>query len=250
VPAVPAVPALPALPLRWGQGVPLGPSRAAGTGTKRGPAPPVANIAFVSPIYISLISTSFAPAHSSTHTLAQFSKTTTHTHPSPCVSLPSPLPPLRSSLSRPRPLTCPRSPAALYVCSLAHPDVERENRQTDLANQVPCLVAAIPASGCGVSDVKCQCTTGQAAITKSVTSCVSSKCQPDDQASTSTNRPFTSLCTMLTTPQQSSSPSLLASASLPVSPSRSPLASPPRPPPLPLAPLPLLLPLATALLLP
>jgi len=67
--------------------------------------------------------------------------------------------------------------ASLVVVSAQTPDLSQVP-----SCAVPCLVAAIPESGCGVSDVKCQCTTGQAAITKSVTTCVSSKCQPEDQA--------------------------------------------------------------------
>ncbi|KAF2733058.1 hypothetical protein EJ04DRAFT_513497 [Polyplosphaeria fusca] len=45
-----------------------------------------------------------------------------------------------------------------------------------------CFAAAIPAAGCSLSDVKCQCTTGAAKIQESVTSCVPGKCSDDDIA--------------------------------------------------------------------
>ncbi|KAF3036150.1 hypothetical protein E8E12_001937 [Didymella heteroderae] len=56
----------------------------------------------------------------------------------------------------------------------------------DLSNvpncAIPCLVSAIPGSGCGVTDVTCQCTTGQSAITSSLESCLPSKCSSEDLA--------------------------------------------------------------------
>jgi hypothetical protein len=50
--------------------------------------------------------------------------------------------------------------------------------------QISCLVAAVPSSGCGVTDVKCQCTTGQTKLAESLMSCIPQKCSADDAAST------------------------------------------------------------------
>ncbi|KAL6703330.1 hypothetical protein ACN47E_009748 [Coniothyrium glycines] len=47
---------------------------------------------------------------------------------------------------------------------------------------IPCLVAAIPGSGCTVTDVTCQCTTGREAIANSLTSCAPSRCSAADTA--------------------------------------------------------------------
>ncbi|KAF1978462.1 hypothetical protein BU23DRAFT_595640 [Bimuria novae-zelandiae CBS 107.79] len=45
-----------------------------------------------------------------------------------------------------------------------------------------CFAAAVPASGCSLTDTKCQCTTGQASITKSLTECAPGKCSAEDVA--------------------------------------------------------------------
>ncbi|KAF2473096.1 uncharacterized protein BDR25DRAFT_302108 [Lindgomyces ingoldianus] len=45
-----------------------------------------------------------------------------------------------------------------------------------------CFAVAVPASGCSLTDTKCQCTTGQQKITDSVSACVPSKCSAEDQA--------------------------------------------------------------------
>ena len=100
-------------------------------------------------------------------------------HLSTFVSPPSPLSPLRSPLSRLRPLICPASPTALYASSSPITPCLRIDQL-----QISCLVAAVPSSGCGVTDVKCQCTTGQAALTESLMSCIPQKCSADDAAST------------------------------------------------------------------
>lgn len=100
-------------------------------------------------------------------------------HLSTCVSPPSPLSLLRSPSSRPRPLICPASPTALYASPLPIILCSRIDQY-----QISCLVAAVPSSGCGVTDVKCQCTTGQAALTESLMSCIPQKCSADDAAST------------------------------------------------------------------
>ncbi|KAF2191002.1 hypothetical protein K469DRAFT_732524 [Zopfia rhizophila CBS 207.26] len=47
---------------------------------------------------------------------------------------------------------------------------------------ISCFAAALPASGCSATDTKCQCTTGKDAITKSVATCIPSKCSADDQS--------------------------------------------------------------------
>ncbi|ORY17847.1 hypothetical protein BCR34DRAFT_596715 [Clohesyomyces aquaticus] len=47
---------------------------------------------------------------------------------------------------------------------------------------ITCFAAAVPAAGCGLTDTKCQCTTGQQKITESVAACVPSKCSAEDQA--------------------------------------------------------------------
>ena len=46
--------------------------------------------------------------------------------------------------------------------------------------QLPCFASAVQGSGCGLSDTKCQCTTGNAKITESVTACAPSKCSAED----------------------------------------------------------------------
>ncbi|KAH7356222.1 hypothetical protein BKA66DRAFT_250480 [Pyrenochaeta sp. MPI-SDFR-AT-0127] len=48
---------------------------------------------------------------------------------------------------------------------------------------LPCFVAALPASGCGITDTVCQCTTGREAITNSILGCAPSRCAESDVAS-------------------------------------------------------------------
>lgn len=48
-----------------------------------------------------------------------------------------------------------------------------------------CFAAAAPASGCSLTDQKCQCTTGKSAIEDSLMKCVPGKCSADEIASTS-----------------------------------------------------------------
>lgn len=47
---------------------------------------------------------------------------------------------------------------------------------------LPCLIAALPASGCSSTDVTCQCTTGQAKIAESLAGCIPSACSAEEQA--------------------------------------------------------------------
>ncbi|KAF2852758.1 hypothetical protein T440DRAFT_17358 [Plenodomus tracheiphilus IPT5] len=47
---------------------------------------------------------------------------------------------------------------------------------------LPCLISAVPASGCTANDVTCQCTTGQAKLAESIAKCVPGACGPEDQA--------------------------------------------------------------------
>ncbi|KAI8936770.1 hypothetical protein NX059_006016 [Plenodomus lindquistii] len=47
---------------------------------------------------------------------------------------------------------------------------------------LPCLLQAIPSSGCSATDITCQCTTGQAALTESLLGCVPNACSAEDQA--------------------------------------------------------------------
>lgn len=58
---------------------------------------------------------------------------------------------------------------------------------TDLQLQLPCLIKAVPSSGCTATDVKCQCTTGQAKLAESLQGCIPSACSADDAASMLTN---------------------------------------------------------------
>ncbi|CAI6340172.1 unnamed protein product [Periconia digitata] len=44
-----------------------------------------------------------------------------------------------------------------------------------------CFAAAVPASGCTLTDTTCQCTTGKDKIAESVTSCVVQRCSAEDQ---------------------------------------------------------------------
>jgi len=45
-----------------------------------------------------------------------------------------------------------------------------------------CFATAIPAANCGLTDYVCQCGSGKAAITASVTPCIMSTCNAQDQA--------------------------------------------------------------------
>ncbi|KAF3051025.1 hypothetical protein E8E11_007285 [Didymella keratinophila] len=73
--------------------------------------------------------------------------------------------------------TIAASAISLVIVSAQTPDL------SNVPNcAVPCLVSAIPGSGCSVTDVTCQCTTGQSAITSSLESCLPSKCSTDDLA--------------------------------------------------------------------
>ncbi|EOA82950.1 hypothetical protein ACJQWK_04695 [Exserohilum turcicum] len=47
---------------------------------------------------------------------------------------------------------------------------------------LPCFVSALPKSGCGATDIKCQCTTGRDAIQAEVQKCSVEKCSQDDLA--------------------------------------------------------------------
>ncbi|RMZ71737.1 proline-rich antigen [Pyrenophora seminiperda CCB06] len=47
---------------------------------------------------------------------------------------------------------------------------------------VPCFAEALPSSGCSVTDVKCQCTTGRQPLTDALMKCVPSKCSPQELA--------------------------------------------------------------------
>ncbi|KAF1837069.1 hypothetical protein BDW02DRAFT_566493 [Decorospora gaudefroyi] len=42
---------------------------------------------------------------------------------------------------------------------------------------IPCFVAALPDSNCGVTDTECQCTTGRDAITNSLLECAPRRCE-------------------------------------------------------------------------
>ncbi|PVI06052.1 hypothetical protein DM02DRAFT_623370 [Periconia macrospinosa] len=44
-----------------------------------------------------------------------------------------------------------------------------------------CFAAAVPASGCSLTDTKCQCTTGRDKVQGSLTQCVPERCSADDQ---------------------------------------------------------------------
>ncbi|KZM26959.1 uncharacterized protein EKO05_0004758 [Ascochyta rabiei] len=71
---------------------------------------------------------------------------------------------------------------AAFATSLAIVSAQTPDLSSVPDCAVACLIAAIPGSGCGVSDVTCQCTTGQASITSSLGSCIPSRCSVDDSA--------------------------------------------------------------------
>ncbi|KAG9379354.1 CFEM multi-domain protein [Pyrenophora tritici-repentis] len=48
---------------------------------------------------------------------------------------------------------------------------------------VPCFSEALPSSGCSVTDIKCQCTTGREPLTAALMKCVPTKCSPQELAS-------------------------------------------------------------------
>lgn len=54
-----------------------------------------------------------------------------------------------------------------------------------LFKQIPCFATAIQGSGCGLSDIKCQCTTGAEKIAASLATCAPQKCSESEIASTS-----------------------------------------------------------------
>merc|ERR1712137_1388853 len=74
------------------------------------------------------------------------------------------------------------STIAAFATSLAVVSAQTPDLSSVPNCAISCLVAAVPSSGCGVTDVKCQCTTGQAALTESLMSCIPQKCSADDAA--------------------------------------------------------------------
>jgi len=52
------------------------------------------------------------------------------------------------------------------------------------ACSLTCFTTGAAAAGCNIDDVVCQCTTGKAALTNSVTPCIMKSCSPADQAQT------------------------------------------------------------------
>lgn len=67
------------------------------------------------------------------------------------------------------------------VCAVASAQSLGDIPQCALA----CFAAAVPASGCSLTDQKCQCTTGKSKIEDSITQCVPGKCSAEDIASMS-----------------------------------------------------------------
>ncbi|EMD89003.1 hypothetical protein COCC4DRAFT_72358 [Bipolaris maydis ATCC 48331] len=45
---------------------------------------------------------------------------------------------------------------------------------------IPCFVSALPASKCGTTDIKCQCTTGREPLQEALMACVPTKCSQED----------------------------------------------------------------------
>ncbi|EAT90373.2 hypothetical protein SNOG_02161 [Parastagonospora nodorum SN15] len=70
------------------------------------------------------------------------------------------------------------STASIFACAVAFVAAQDLSQIPSCA--LPCFASAVQGSGCGLSDTKCQCTTGNAKITESVTACAPSKCQADD----------------------------------------------------------------------
>ncbi|KAG9191719.1 hypothetical protein G6011_10453 [Alternaria panax] len=48
---------------------------------------------------------------------------------------------------------------------------------------IPCFVAALPGSNCGVTDTVCQCTSGSSAITNSLLTCAPERCEQNEISS-------------------------------------------------------------------
>ena len=67
------------------------------------------------------------------------------------------------------------------VCAVASAQSLGDIPQCALA----CFAAAVPASGCSLTDQKCQCTTGKSKIEDSITQCVPGKCSAEEIASMS-----------------------------------------------------------------
>ncbi|KNG49607.1 CFEM-like protein [Stemphylium lycopersici] len=49
---------------------------------------------------------------------------------------------------------------------------------------IPCFVAALPKSNCGVTDTKCQCTSGKSAIENELLTCAPERCEQSEISST------------------------------------------------------------------
>ncbi|KAF1933008.1 uncharacterized protein M421DRAFT_416610 [Didymella exigua CBS 183.55] len=74
------------------------------------------------------------------------------------------------------------STIAAFATSLAVVSAQTPDLSAVPNCAVACLIAAIPGSGCGVTDVTCQCTTGQSAITSSLESCIPNACSATEAA--------------------------------------------------------------------
>ncbi|OSS53524.1 hypothetical protein B5807_00558 [Epicoccum nigrum] len=74
------------------------------------------------------------------------------------------------------------STIAAFATSLAVVSAQTPDLSSVPNCAISCLVAAVPSSGCGVTDVKCQCTTGQTKLAESLMSCIPQKCSADDAA--------------------------------------------------------------------
>merc|ERR1712137_736083 len=48
---------------------------------------------------------------------------------------------------------------------------------------IPCFVAALPSSNCGVTDTNCQCTSGRSAIENSLLTCAPERCEQSEISS-------------------------------------------------------------------
>ncbi|KAL5115071.1 hypothetical protein ACEQ8H_007046 [Pleosporales sp. CAS-2024a] len=70
------------------------------------------------------------------------------------------------------------STSAIVACIVAFAAAQDVSQLPSCAS--PCFASAIAASGCQLSDIKCQCTTGAAALAASLNQCTSTKCSPDD----------------------------------------------------------------------
>ncbi|KAF9697004.1 hypothetical protein EKO04_004964 [Ascochyta lentis] len=74
------------------------------------------------------------------------------------------------------------STIAAFATSLAVVSAQTPDLSSVPDCAVACLIAAIPGSSCGVTDVMCQCTTGQSSITTSLESCIPGRCSAEDAA--------------------------------------------------------------------